>query len=200
MPRLALCPFVLFLLALPGPAPAAGGDYRAFVIDAARSEVRFQLKAPKHDAEGRSKSIEGRVELPGPALTGARNARASLPAASLDAGNPLINHNMRGALEAGRYPEIVFEATRFEPDAEAPTGDGAWRGTVTGMLTVHGVSRRVSFDVTASPEGDALRAKGSATFKLTDFEIEPPRLLGFLRVKDWVRVEFDVVAAPGDAP
>jgi len=107
---------------------------------------------------------------------------------------------MRKALEADRHPEIVFVTTAFEPAGEE-AGDGSpWRGVVRGDLTVRGVTRRVGFDVRAAREGEGLRATGSAVLKLTDFGIDPPRFLGFLRVKDWVRLEFDVLAVPAGAP
>jgi polyisoprenoid-binding protein YceI len=185
--------------AAPGAAPAPAGGYRSLVIDASRSEVRFFLRAPKHGVEGTTRAITGGVEVRDGDLSTARAGEARVEAATLDAGNPILNHNMRGKLETDRHPDIRFVATGFEPASGAREGGSPWRGAVTGDLTVRNATRPVRLDVVARVDGDGLRVEGSTEFKLTDFGIDPPRFLGLLRVKDWVRVEFDVVVAPAPA-
>ncbi|MDP3939597.1 MAG: YceI family protein [Deltaproteobacteria bacterium] len=187
---------LILLLALPAAAGAEGEGRDALVIDSSRSEVRFFLDAPRHGVEGRSRAVEGGVQVRGGALLDAQEGVARLQVASLHAGNRLIDRNMRGALDADHHPEILFEATRFEPAGEAAPEGAPWRGVVTGNLTVRGVARPAAFDVEATRQGAALHATGSAVFTLTEFGVDPPRFMGFLRVKDWVRVEFDILAAP----
>jgi polyisoprenoid-binding protein YceI len=185
------------------PLCAAGEETagRRLVIDAARSEVRFTTRATKHDVTGRSRSLAGSVEIPEGSLSGAKNGVARLPVSSLDAGRGRLNRNMHESLEADRHPEILFQAKRFEKSAEDGAADGMWRGAMHGFLTVRGVMRPVTFQVTGRWEEEALHAEGWTEFKLTYFGIEPPRFLRLFKVKDHVRVEFEVVAVPGpDAP
>ncbi|HTP87285.1 MAG TPA: YceI family protein [Candidatus Acidoferrales bacterium] len=85
-------------------------------------------------------------------------------------------------LDVGRFPEIVFQSTAAEPK-----GPAAWR--VQGNLTIHGETKPVTVDVTEK-DGHYL---GSAVVKQTDFGIKPVRVAGgTVRVKDEVRIEFDV--------
>lgn len=85
-------------------------------------------------------------------------------------------------LDSQQYSTISFHATGAEP-----TGSGAWR--VQGNLTLHGQTRPVVVDVRES-SGHYL---GSSRFKQTDFDITPVKAAGgSIRVKDEVRIEFDI--------
>lgn len=67
----------------------------------------------------------------------------TIDAASIDTNVPLLDRMVKGAdmLDVERYPEIRFVSTRFEHTGEA-------RGTLTGDLTIHGVTQPVTLDVT----------------------------------------------------
>ena len=85
-------------------------------------------------------------------------------------------------LDAERYPEIVFRSTSAEP-VEA----GSWK--VRGNLTLHGQTRVVAVDVRETG-GHYI---GSCRFKQTEFGIKPVKVAGgTIRVKDEVRIEFDI--------
>ena len=68
---------------------------------------------------------------------------ATIDAASVDTNVPALDRLVKGKdmLDAARYPQIRFVSTGFER-----TGDA--RGTLTGDLTIHGVTRPVTLDVT----------------------------------------------------
>ncbi|MFM0002205.1 YceI family protein [Paraburkholderia dipogonis] len=67
----------------------------------------------------------------------------TIDAASIDTNVPLLDKMVKSAnmLDVERYPEIRFVSTRFERTGES-------RGTLTGDLTIHGVTQPVSLDVT----------------------------------------------------
>jgi polyisoprenoid-binding protein YceI len=87
-------------------------------------------------------------------------------------------------LDVEKYPSIAFESTAIEPK-----GADSW--TVAGRLTIHGQTRDVTF-ATARSHG---RYRGSVTVKQRDFGITPISIAGgTVKVKDEVKIEFDVVA------
>ncbi len=89
-------------------------------------------------------------------------------------------------LDAQRYPEIAFRST-----AVATTGAGAWR--VQGDLSLHGQTHPVTVEVKQTNG----RFTGSAEFRQTEFGITPVKVAGgTIRVKDEVRLEFDIQLAP----
>ena len=184
------------LLCLPA-AVGAETESARFVIDSARSEVRFHIQATKHTVVGRSRSLEGSVSIAGKSLSSARNGEAQVTVSSLDTGKGRLNRNMHKSLEADWHPEIRFQAESFEMDGQAIAADNSWRGVMEGILTVRGEMRPVTFQVTGGWEGEELHAQGSTEFKMTYFGIDPPRFLRIFKVKDHVRVEFDVVAVSG---
>jgi polyisoprenoid-binding protein YceI len=89
-------------------------------------------------------------------------------------------------LDTARYPEIVFRSSSVEP-----AGPGSWN--VRGNLTLHGQPRPITVNVI---EKDGHYA-GQAVFKQTEFGIKPIRVGGgAVRVKDELRIEFDIQLAP----
>ena len=86
-------------------------------------------------------------------------------------------------LDSAKYPEIVFTSTAIQ-------SAGTDRWTVTGRLTIHGVTRLTTFPV-AQQDG---RYRGTAVLKQRDFGIEPISIVGgTVKVKDELKVEFDIV-------
>jgi polyisoprenoid-binding protein YceI len=168
-----------------------------YAIDPARSEVRFRIEAGRHHVIGRTHGVRGSAVLALGTLSGARTGEAVVDAASLNTGNGVRDRVLRGKLETNRYPELRFKATGFANEHPPAQQGDTWRTVLLGDLTIRGVTRPVALEMAGRWEGNALRAKGSTEFKLTDFGIEPPQFLGFLRVKDRVRVDFEVVVVPG---
>jgi polyisoprenoid-binding protein YceI len=89
-------------------------------------------------------------------------------------------------LETEKYPLIQFRSSSI-----AQAGSGSW--SITGKLTLHGVSKPIV--VTVKQAGDAY--SGNARIKQTHFGIQPVRVAGgAVKVKDEVEVQFDIYALP----
>ena len=90
----------------------------------------------------------------------------------------------REVLDSAKFPDITFRSTAIEPA-------GADRWTVTGRLTIHGETQPATFSVVRK-DG---RYRGTASLKQRAFGIEPITVAGgAVKVKDEVKVEFDIVA------
>ena len=108
---------------------------------------------------------------------------------TLDTGIGLRNEHLReNYLEVGKGPGFdaatlsEIDLDKFNPDA--PEG----KGSFTGLLTVHGVTRSVTGAVDVRQAGASLRVKASFPVDLTAYSIRTPRYLG-IGVKDIVQVE-----------
>jgi len=120
----------------------------------------------------------------------------SVDARKLRVGDPEVSEKDRNdiqktmlgpdVLDSEHFTEIVFKSTAVEPS-------GADRWTVRGDLTLHGQTRPVAVDVSYR----AGHYTGQATLKQTEFGMKPVSLLGgTVKVKDAVRIEFDIQVAP----
>jgi hypothetical protein len=94
-----------------------------------------------------------------------------------------IQHDMQElTLDSSRFARISFASEKVDR-----AGDG-WK--VEGTLTLHGVSKTVSLNVTK--EGGAYLCR--TTLKQTDFGIKPVSVGGgMVKVKDQVEIEFRIV-------
>jgi polyisoprenoid-binding protein YceI len=108
---------------------------------------------------------------------------------TLDTGIALRNEHLRdNYLEVNNGPGFDtatlagIDLTGFQPDA--PNG----KGSFTGLLTLHGVTRTVTGAVNVRQAGASLRVKASFPVNLSDYSIRKPRYLG-VGVKDTIQVE-----------
>jgi polyisoprenoid-binding protein YceI len=115
-------------------------------------------------------------------------------AADLRVRDPNLSASKRADVQTRMVgPEVLdvekFQSITFESTAIQPKGADSW--TVAGRLTIHGQTRAVTF-VTTRTNG---RYRGSVAVKQRDFGINPISIAGgTVKVKDEVKVEFDVVA------
>ena len=98
----------------------------------------------------------------------------------------------QGVLESTRYPEISYECTRVSVNQ---TANGPIAVSLAGTLTLHGISRGVTVPAQLALLGDTLRAFGEFQLRQSDFNIKQVSAIGGgLKVKDEVKVSFDLVA------
>jgi polyisoprenoid-binding protein YceI len=121
---------------------------------------------------------------------GAARGEITIPLSTLDCRNGTMNGHMRNALKAAQNPTIRFRATGVRA-----TAAGAL--TMTGQLTIAGQTREVTVNGTAAREGGGLRVRGTHNLTMTDYGVQPPRLMaGTMRVHAPVTIGFDVVLRP----
>jgi polyisoprenoid-binding protein YceI len=92
-------------------------------------------------------------------------------------------------LDSDKFQDIKFHSTSVER-----AGEGKW--TVNGELTLHGQTHPVKVDV----QGEKGHYHGSAVLKQKDFGMTPVSIAGgSVKVKDEIRVEFDIVGKHANA-
>lgn len=94
-------------------------------------------------------------------------------------------------LETGTFPEAIFVPTASTGlPVPLPTG-GAVAFQLTGDLTVHGITRPVTWDVTGEIAGSALRGTATTSITFTEFGMTLPRVGPVLSVDDLIRLQLD---------
>ena len=196
------------LLAFAVPAVAPPSAEVTYAVDAARSSVVvhvgrsgvFGFAGHTHTVvapalQGRVVAVEG--DLPRSAV---RLSFATARLAVLERGEPAgdaprVQEVMLGpkVLDAGRFPAITFESTAVDGTRSSP---GAYRLTVRGSLTLHGVARPVTLPLAVEVDADGLKASGRMTLRQTDYGIDPVSVGGVVKVKDELVLEYTIVARP----
>jgi polyisoprenoid-binding protein YceI len=117
-----------------------------FAVDASHSEVSFQIHHLVGQVRGRFNDFSGTVQLD------AKNPAASsvdfhIKAASIDTNNADRDKHLRTAdfFDVEKFPEITFKS-------ESIQAAGKDKYNVTGTLTMHGVSKKVTLPVTLGGE------------------------------------------------
>ena len=103
---------------------------------------------------------------------GASSINVTIKTASIDSNHAERDKHLREAdfLDVEKYPEATFESTQYEGDAGG--------GKLHGILTLHGVSKPITLDVSYIGEGDdpwgGYRAgfEGNVTLRRADFGMD----------------------------
>jgi polyisoprenoid-binding protein YceI len=176
-------------------------------VDASRSRFIAQafakglLSAFGHNPRLAIRKFDGEAEFD-PAAPHAASARMAAAADSLVVIDDMNENDRReiervtreDLLEAARFPEIVFQSAAVAA-RQAP--EGRYRMRITGDLSLRGVTREFAIDATVEFEGAELRAQGEFPLRLSAFNIRPISVAGgLLKLKDEVRLSFDILARP----
>jgi polyisoprenoid-binding protein YceI len=106
-----------------------------------------------------------------------------------------IEGRMRAdVLDTAAFPEVRFQASAAATEKLAP---GRYRVVLAGTLVLRGVAQphRLEAELTMFPDG--LRLHGDTGLRMSAFGIPPVTALGgTIRLKDEVRLVFDLTALP----
>ncbi|MFI5349136.1 MAG: YceI family protein [Elusimicrobiota bacterium] len=118
--------------------------------------------------------------------------------AGLKSGESGLDKNLRAAMNADKFPDVVYHLDSYEIKTGA--AEGILAATATGKLTIAGRTKPVTMDVEFRLGPDAAAVKGGCTLVMSDYGIKPPTLmLGTIKVRDPVSIRFDLLLKPRDA-
>jgi polyisoprenoid-binding protein YceI len=170
-------------------APGSQAGYRV-------REKLANLPAPS-DAVGRTTAITGGFTVAGTGDSLAvrdTSFQADLTQLSSDQGKR-DNRIRTMGLESDRFPNATFKATDpIEVPGEAIAGK-PFQTKVTGDLTVHGVTKRVTIPVDVQRTGENVELAGSITFPFSEFGMQPPSVPPLVSVGDNATMEFKLLLA-----
>jgi polyisoprenoid-binding protein YceI len=96
-------------------------------------------------------------------------------------------------LDTQTYPLITFDSSNVKA---TPMSPGQYRVEIAGQLPLHGVTNDQTIAARVLVSADRLQVSGELTLRQTDYGIELVSVAGgALKVKDELKVQFDVIAA-----
>ena len=204
---------VLWLLLRPAPGSSTtilpevtlvANGRSLYTLLPTESEARFTLnellRGQPTTVVGRTRQVSGEIALTLDDLSTAEISPLQIAASTLATDNNLRNSAINTyILYTDRYPTITFTPTDIAGlPAQAAVG-APLSFTVTGDLTIIGISREVMFDVTAVAETPTrISGTAQATIHRSDWELTIPNVRGVASVDEDVLLELDFTAVSTD--
>lgn len=185
--RALLFSILTSLFALPG------GDLVAtYKTDQANSSMTILGTSTLHDWEMEAKNMYGtmdvdlytdKIEI--------NSLKLSVPVESLKSGKSPMDDNAYKALKYKKHSEIHYVLTSVE--SADKTGSNQYKLITKGKLTVAGQTRLLTIPITGIVKDNSLALKGSTSFKMSSFGVEPPSFMfGSVTTGDEVTINFNI--------
>ncbi|RYE80997.1 MAG: YceI family protein [Myxococcales bacterium] len=161
---------------------------REIPFDESGSAIRFVGRKVTGQHEGRFERFRGSVQLVDDDLARS-SVRVTVAMASVTPDIAKLSAHLRSSdfLDVERFPEATFVSTRVQP-----TGPTA---LVTGDLTLHGVTKRITFPATIQVSPAEFAMTGDVRLRRQDFGITYQGMADDL-IQDEVTLTLSVKARP----
>jgi len=163
------------------------------------SVLRWELPATLHTVRGSVPALRGTIDAE-PAGNGewTIRIRIAVAAEAMATGNNRRDRTMRErVLETGKFPEIVFEATKVTADLSKFKQGESFAAQVLGELTVHGKPLPVQLPVDVHVFADHAILSGSFPIHWKQYGLHDPSF-GVVKVRDPMTVFFRLRAVPAE--
>jgi polyisoprenoid-binding protein YceI len=183
---------------VPPSEPAATGTLR-FEMVPQGSEARYRVNEQlagrdlPNDAVGVTQDVSGAIVVEPDGTIVRDQSKIVVNLESLTSDQSRRDNFIRGnTLETSKYPTAEFVPTEIRGlSSPLPTsGEGTFE--LVGDLTVRGVTRPTTWQVTARMDGEELIASATTSFTFGDFNMTQPRVPVVLSVKDLIQLEIDL--------
>jgi polyisoprenoid-binding protein YceI len=191
------------------PAPAVATRW---VVAPAGNEARYRVREQlmgrdlPNDAVGATAAVTGGIALDGAGAVVPAASRFVVDVTGLKTDSDRRdNYVRRRVLETEAHPRVELRPTALRglpanvSAADPPAGRHALQ--MVGDLTIRGVTRPTTWQVTAEYRDGRVVGTAATAFTFDDFGITRPRVPIVLSVADTIRLEYDFTLVPEpDAP
>ena len=180
-------------------ATAGSGDQIVLQLAATGNEARYRVREQlanvslPSDAIGRTSAVSGTIVINPDGSPVSAQSKIVVDITGLKSDrDQRDNFLRRSVLETSTYPTVEFVPTQVTglPNPLPASGDVTFQ--LTGDLTVHGTTKSVTWDVTATvTNGSELSGTATTSFTFADFGLQQPRVPVVLSVEDTIKLELD---------
>ena len=184
---------LLMALALVAPARPLYGQRAISAASVVRGSLSFDAKATLGAFTGTTSTLSGEMT----AASDVRDVRGWIeaPVATFKTGNGLRDKDMLKAMDADSFPTMRFQLQGVSLQHES--GDSAVV-SLSGQLTIHGVTREVSVPALVRFGKDGVQVTGSFPLHVRDYGVTRlSKMLGAFKMNPDIVVRLDVVFGPG---
>lgn len=177
----------------PAEDPGLQAEGTPYFFDNENGGIDFEGYKVTGSHTGGFGEFEGTVVVPEGDL-GAATIKLTIDMQTLYSDDPQLTDKLKSDdfFDVEKYPQSTFTSTKLEQYPDGSFG-------VTGDLTMHGITKRVTFPATIELDGDDLKTEAEFTINRFDWNINYKGVADDLIRKD-VLIFFAITARPKDAP
>jgi polyisoprenoid-binding protein YceI len=187
-------------------AATAGGSVAGTWTVAADSVAGYRVREQlanlpaESDAVGRTSQVTGSITLESSGSSTTLTAGTlTVDTTSITSDKSQRDNRLRNeGLQTDQYPTATFTLTKAVEVPAAALAGTASNVTLTGDLTLHGVTKSVEIPAQAQLVNGTIQVAGSISFPLSDYSITAPNIGGFIvSIADTGTLEFLVNFSKG---
>ena len=169
-----------------------------------RSEARYRVREQlaginfPSDAVGTTRAIDGSIFLDAQGRIRTSDSRLTVDLRTLRSDRDRRdNYVRRNTLETERYPTAVFIPSELRglPFPLPQTGTASFE--LIGDLTIRDTTQPVTWEATATFNGQEVSVQAKTSFRFADFGLSIPRVASVLSVEDTIHLETDILLRRG---
>jgi polyisoprenoid-binding protein YceI len=168
------------------------------VVAPAGNEARFIVRellmanTIENDAIGATSAMTGSIVLDARGKVDTAASTFTIQLDSLKSDQARRDRYIKGnTLETRQFPTAVLVVKELQGlPAKLPTS-GAMNLTIVGNLTVHGVTKPVTWTATVTADGSGFSGRATTHVKFEDFGMTQPSVPVLAHVADDIRLEYD---------
>jgi len=170
------------------------GTWKATTDSQVGYRVKENLFGVDTDAVGRTNQVTGTLTIAGTSATAA-DFTVDMTTVTSDEGRRDAQFNGR-IMETDQFPTATFKLTKPIDFGSVPAAGATVKASATGDLTLHGVTKSVTFPVEARVNGADIEVLGTIPVVFADYSIDNPSTAG-ISTADNGLLEFLLVFAKG---
>jgi len=172
-------------------SPAAAGQGQKYRITPQNSKIEFIGAKVTGQHHGSFGDFSGQIDYAGAPETG--RVSITIKTESITTDTPDLTKHLKTPdfFDVAKYPEATFVSTSIKPG-----GDKGASHTVTGNLTLHGVTKAVTFPATINVTPDTATVDSTFSINRKDFAINYEGMANNL-IRDEVVLTLQIRAAKG---
>lgn len=160
----------------PSAAAATGsgvsGTYQPTPASVVGYRVKEILFGQSNEAVGRTSDVSGSMTVDGARVTDV-NLTVNMKSVKSDSGQRDGQFQTR-IMNTSTYPTATFTLTQPLALSGVPSDSSVVDATATGDLTLHGVTKSVTFDLKAQRDGFTIKVNGTIPVVFADYRIANP--------------------------
>jgi polyisoprenoid-binding protein YceI len=178
------------------------GTTATLVLDGQENQAGFRAREQllgnnlPSEAIGTTKNVRGRIVLSPTGEPIPEQSQVTVDLSTLQSDERRRDNFIKqNTLQTDRFPQATFTAKDIEGLAmPLPTsGEASFR--LSGDLAVHGVTRPVTWQVTATFTPSGVAGNATTQVRMTDFGMTPPRVGPVVGIEDQLTLELTFAAA-----